>query len=164
MVGGGVRLRLMREEEWPAWRARAAVGYVEQLEQLGGVARAKAEAKGAADMAALWPDGYATRGQHVFVAEAGGVEVGLLWLQAGAPQPPDRDAWVLDVKVHEAHRRRGLGRDIMRGAEAIARDLGHAGLALNVFRENAAAIALYESLGYTVTDRHESGQHMRKTL
>lgn len=47
----------------------------------------------------------------------------------------------------------GLGRLLLREAEAAARDMGFAQIELGVFSENARAIHLYESEGYTVYGR-----------
>ena len=47
----------------------------------------------------------------------------------------------------------GLGRRLMREAEAAARDMGFAQIELGVFSENARAIRLYETMGYSVYGR-----------
>lgn len=47
----------------------------------------------------------------------------------------------------------GLGRRLMREAEAAARDMGFEQLELGVFSENARAIHLYETMGYSVYGR-----------
>lgn len=53
---------------------------------------------------------------------------------------------------------------MMLAVEAASREMGLEQLALNVFAGNTAAIGLYESLGYTVTERRLSGQNMAKAL
>ena len=47
----------------------------------------------------------------------------------------------------------GLGRRLMREAEAAARDMGFEQIELGVFSENARAIRLYESEGYAAYGR-----------
>ena len=47
----------------------------------------------------------------------------------------------------------GLGRRLMREAEAAARGMGFAQLELGVFSENARALRLYETEGYTAYGR-----------
>jgi ribosomal protein S18 acetylase RimI-like enzyme len=52
------------------------------------------------------------------------------------------------VRIEEAHRGRGYGREAMVHAEAEAKRRGLDRIALNVFGRNAAARNLYRSLGY----------------
>jgi len=55
---------------------------------------------------------------------------------------------VLNVATHPEERRRGVARLLMLEAEAAGRARGAVLSTLEVRRSNAAAIALYESLGY----------------
>lgn len=97
------------------------------------------------------PQGIATPGHALFAAVTGGEEVGILWIgmreRAGAPH-----AFVLDVEVAAAHRRRGFGRQLMLAAEGEARRRGAHSMGLHVFGFNESAVALYESLGYRRTE------------
>lgn len=56
-----------------------------------------------------------------------------------------------DVFVPEPLRRRGIGAALSRAFEARARGRGHGLVGLEVAEDNAAAIALYERLGYVRT-------------
>jgi ribosomal protein S18 acetylase RimI-like enzyme len=65
-----------------------------------------------------------------------------------------RHAAKLEVMVDPVHRRRGLGRALMKGCIAWAE--GAAGvekLSLNVFADNEGALALYEELGFVEEGR-----------
>lgn len=55
---------------------------------------------------------------------------------------------VLNVATHAAHRRRGIGRALMRESIAFAKDKRLRHVLLEVKRSNAAAIALYRSVGF----------------
>jgi ribosomal protein S18 acetylase RimI-like enzyme len=55
--------------------------------------------------------------------------------------------------VREAFRRRGIGEALMEHAHAWAVDQGIHEVELGVAEFNAAAIALYEKLGYTTVSR-----------
>lgn len=83
---------------------------------------------------------------HVDVAE-----VGILWLgmrvRDGRPH-----AFVLDIEVDTAERRKGYGRALMHAAEREARRLGADSIGLHVFGFNTGAIDLYEQLGYRRTE------------
>ncbi|MBK6424497.1 MAG: GNAT family N-acetyltransferase [Gemmatimonadetes bacterium] len=61
--------------------------------------------------------------------------------------------WLLnDLFVQAAGRRRGVARALMERATAHARETGARGLFLQTGRNNLAARALYESLGYVRDD------------
>ena len=55
---------------------------------------------------------------------------------------------VLNVATHAAHRRRGIGRALMRESIDFAKDKRLRHVLLEVKRSNAAAIALYRSVGF----------------
>ena len=57
-------------------------------------------------------------------------------------------AYVFDLGVKPAHRRQGHARRAFVALEAQVRELGLDGISLHVFGHNAAARALYDSLGY----------------
>ena len=77
------------------------------------------------------------------VAEADGVAVGfaVYWVVVGELE-------LLNVAVHPAARRRGVGRRLMDHLAAEARGLGATRILLEVRRSNAAARSLYRSLGF----------------
>ena len=102
----------------------------------------------------LLPDGLATEGQLLFAGEAGGEVVGFLWI--GMPTTERPQAWIFEIHVEEAHRRRGYGRALMLAAEEELRARGVTRLGLNVFGHNPGAQHLYESLGFETTSRQMS--------
>jgi ribosomal protein S18 acetylase RimI-like enzyme len=59
-----------------------------------------------------------------------------------------RLARLYSIAVDPTQRGRGLGRFLLEAAEAAALDAGRIDMRLEVRRDNATAIALYESLGY----------------
>ncbi|MBB4006140.1 GNAT family N-acetyltransferase [Allorhizobium taibaishanense] len=63
----------------------------------------------------------------------------------------------LGIAVHDAYHGRGIGRALIGELVAIADDwLNIVRLELTVFVDNAAAIALYESFGFTVEGTHRA--------
>lgn len=60
---------------------------------------------------------------------------------------------ILNLAVEPARRRQGLGRRILLMALQVARKMGMQRVSLEVRQGNAAAIALYESAGFTCTGR-----------
>lgn len=63
----------------------------------------------------------------------------------------------LGIGVHDAYQGRGIGRALIGELVAIADDwLNVTRLELTVFTDNAAAIALYESFGFTIEGTHRA--------
>lgn len=79
------------------------------------------------------------------IAEGGGAVLGyhLLLLHRGSGQ-----ARLYSIAVDESARGLGLGRRLLKDAEAQARAAGRHGLRLEVRQDNAAANALYLAAGY----------------
>jgi len=103
-------------------------------------------------------------GSVTVLVPPGGAEVaGLIVL---VPEPGA--LLIENVAVDPRAQGRGLGRTLLAHAEAVARDAGLASLRLYTHRLMATNVALYEHLGYTVTDRDpDEGRpvvHMSKTL
>ena len=87
-----------------------------------------------------------------WVAEVGGEPVGMVSLELVDPDPEVADgkdiAAVTSLSVLASTARRGIGRALTVFAEEQARTRGVRVLTLNTRPVNAAAIALYEGLGY----------------
>lgn len=152
-----VTLRPMTAAEFAAYHDHSVREFAEQLVSLGGGDPATAQAESERQMVELLPDGLGTDGQHLLVAEDDGVRVGILWV--GARRDRSDLWWVWDVEIDSDHRGRGYGRATMLAGEDHVRAQGVQRLGLNVFGGNAAAIALYDDLGYAV-----DAQQMSKPL
>jgi ribosomal protein S18 acetylase RimI-like enzyme len=87
-----------------------------------------------------------------WVAELDGQAVGMVSLELTDPDPEVADgkeiAAVTSLSVLASAGRRGIGRGLTVFAEEQARALGARVLTLNTRPTNAAALALYEGLGY----------------
>lgn len=84
---------------------------------------------------------------RTFVAEAEDRVIGTARVEL-AERPYFRIADIRRVYVEPAWRRRGVASELMRVAEAAAREGGAKEARLSVVAENAAALRLYEALGY----------------
>ncbi|KAF3469700.1 GNAT family N-acetyltransferase [Streptomyces sp. Tu 3180] len=99
------------------------------------------------------PDGLDTAGHHLVVAEnEAGEVVGNAWI---GPDPRRAagtagSAWLYDINVFPAFRRRGYGSAVLCAAEELVVREGWTSLGLNVSGDNEAAIALYRRNGYDV--------------
>lgn len=87
---------------------------------------------------------------------------------AGDPRPSEGWAWIATLAVDPKFQRRGIGRDLLRACE---KKLNLPKIKLTVRTSNLAAIALYESEGYLMTDiwkgyyrDGEDGMVMEKNL
>ncbi|WP_367126111.1 GNAT family N-acetyltransferase [Streptomyces phytohabitans] len=146
-------LRPLAEQDFAAWRERDGRRQVAALTDRG-VPADRAGTLLADELRALLPDGPATTGMLLRVLVHDGADVGTLWLSPSASPRPAADAWVWGVEVHDAYRRHGHGRTLMRAAERASHDAGASALGLNVHVDNAPARRLYESLGYRAAEHH----------
>ena len=149
-----VRLRPLREDEFPAWDAAHRREYLHGLVEHAGLPPDEAEAKVERDLAAVLPDGLATADVRIWAVEAGGATVGSVFLGLR-----DGGAWLYDITIADAERGRGYGRAAMVALEDEVRALGFDRVALNVWGGNAVARGLYRSLGYA-----EDSVHMSKPV
>jgi ribosomal protein S18 acetylase RimI-like enzyme len=154
--GRTVRLREMRADEYDAYTEQRERETAESLSSSMPYADGVTEAR--RGTARFLPDGLATAGHRLLVAEdTGGAVVGHVWLGLADPRTGSPlVAYLYDIRVPEAHRRRGYANAILAGVEQIARDAGAQSLGLNVFGGNHGAIALYASRGYEVTTQQMS--------
>jgi ribosomal protein S18 acetylase RimI-like enzyme len=78
---------------------------------------------------------------------------------AWAYEPPmardRRSLYIIALAVDEGHRRRGIGRRLLSATFERAEARGGRRFLLQVQEENAGAIALYQSVGFRITQRHE---------
>ena len=140
----------MRADEFPDFIETSKRSYAEGIATQGDRPIEFARRKSEEDHAAILPNGLDTPGHEIFVVEAGGERVGVLWL-AERESGGRRVCWIYDVEIGEEHRGRGYGRAAMLLAEEEARRRGLNRIELNVFGGNTIARNLYRALGYVET-------------
>jgi ribosomal protein S18 acetylase RimI-like enzyme len=148
--GPTLSLRPLRPDEYPGFVAASKDGYARDITEHGGFGDEFARKKSEDDFAAVLPAGIETPGHGIFIVEADGERVGVLWVaerELGARQV----LYIYDIEIDEAHRGRGYGRIAMLLAEEEARARGLTRIELNVFGGNHVARGLYRSLGYVET-------------
>ncbi len=141
-----VVLEPMDDATYAAWEAVEVESYAAEREQAG-ESPERARQVSEEQHAELLPDGLATADHHFFVGQVEGETVGSLWVGTQRPM-----AFVYDVVVDEAHRRKGYGAGLMRAGALWAQERGAHAIGLNVFGHNDGARALYDRLGYQVTE------------
>ena len=94
----------------------------------------------------------AARDGRVFMAEIDGAVAGFICVvsatRGDSPDDPAVYAWVHDIFVRPAYRRRGVATALMAEAEAFVRARGARELRLGVIDRNADARAMYRGLGF----------------
>lgn len=108
------------------------------------------------DMAAHWASGIAQGGDATtFIATEGGMPVGFVMVAVvDETHPfflPCRHGRIGTLGVTASRRGRGIGRGLMRQAEAWARDAGASEIRLFAWAFNQPALQLYQELGYDIT-------------
>jgi len=148
-----IRLTPMTPPEFDAFWERAIPEYAEEKVRAGNWLADGALEQAFGAFRELLPNGLATPGNHLFSIElsATGQTAGLIWLAEERSGAPPTGA-IFELYVEEGFRRRGIARQAMLAIEPIARQFGLQSLRLHVFGHNAPARALYESLGYGVTN------------
>ncbi|MCM2972541.1 GNAT family N-acetyltransferase [Larsenimonas suaedae] len=106
--------------------------------------------------ASVWEEKMAAGpGKHLLVATLEGRLVGQISLLVEEHRPRRRHVGSLGMGVDETHHGKGIGTRLLGAALELADDwLGLTRLELNVYSDNAAAIALYSRAGFEEEGRH----------
>lgn len=144
----------MNDDDFAAWRDQSVPEFAEEKVKSGQWSKEESLAKARENFDELLPQGRETAQHHLFrVVDDAGQKVGVLWVHE-QERGGERIAYVYDIVIDEAHRRRGHAQAAFRMMEQKARDLGLSGVALHVFGHNDEARALYEKLGFAPTNIH----------
>jgi ribosomal protein S18 acetylase RimI-like enzyme len=154
-----ITLRAMTDDEYADYRGQTSAHYAAALLEFGALGAEEALRYAERQTDELLPHGVHTRDMLLFVAEHDGDRVGSIWIGLPGSDADHPGAWVYDLQVAAAHQGRGYGRAIMEAGEREMAARGVTEIGLNVFGRNAAAVRLYQSLGYRVTS-----QQMSKSL
>ena len=148
-----IRLEPMSEATYQAYLEVTVREYADDKVKAGNWQPEEALARSTEEFLRYLPDGVATKDNYLYdiVAEARGGKVGMIWL-ARMMQGSKPVLFIYDFRIDEAERRKGYGEQAMQAAEVQARTLGYDMIALHVFGHNQAARALYEKLGYEITN------------
>ena len=151
-VTAAVRFVAISEPDFHAWLIEAIPSFALNNVEDGRWTLAESIEKSREAQDALLPQGLHTPGQFfVHLHDAGSDErVGMLWWTE-ADKHGKSDAYVYNITLAEAARRRGYARAALLELERVARAHGRQGLSLHVFGHNHGARRLYESLGFEPT-------------
>ena len=90
--------------------------------------------------------------------------VGWLWVKPTQPGLPPDAAFLYQIQVKAALRRRGYGTAMLAALERTLASSGHRELRLNVWDTNDAARRLYSRAGYELVERLVGKCQLRKRL
>lgn len=148
-----VHLRAMTASEFDLYLERAVAEYADEKVKAGNWHASEALERSRLEYQKLLPEGVTTPKQHLstIVSDELPGSLGMIWF-AEIDQMPEPYAFIYDFSVEEPFRRRGIGTQAMLAVEAEVRSLGISRIGLHVFGHNQSARALYEKLGYEVTN------------
>src|SRR5258708_95417 len=141
------------EDEYQTWLAQSVNDYAQDKVDAGTWQPEEALSRSQADFASLLPQGRSTPDNHIYSIQdaAHGTHVGVLWV-AVTGKGLRKSAFIYDIVIYEVQRRQGYGEGTMLALEDTVRELGLDTVGLHMFGHNKAAQALYEKVGYIVTD------------
>ncbi len=148
-----IDLTSMTAAEYERYYERLVVEYAADKVRSGNWTSEESVRRSREECQTLLPQGPDTPGQHLYriLDTETGERVGVVWLaEDGRKSPPI--GFIYDLEVEAPYRRRGYATRAMLALEVKARELGLATLSLHVFGFNHEARALYEKLGYAITN------------
>jgi ribosomal protein S18 acetylase RimI-like enzyme len=148
-----VKLVPMTQAEFETYREPAIRAYAREHVQAGNWSAEEALQRAETSYHDLLPEGVATPGEYLFTIrdEVLDLNVGMLWF-AQHKRGAREEAFVYEILIYEAYRRRGYGTLAFRELEKKAGELGLSTISLHAFGHNYAARAMYEQLGYEAVD------------
>jgi len=146
-------LRPMQTETYATYLETAILGYASENVEAGRWPELGAFERSRDEFHALLPAGIATPDNHLFeiLDSEGGQVVGYVWYTLRRNHGACL-AFIYDLEIMEAHRRKGHARRALLLLEQHAVELGATTVGLNVFATNHGAQELYRKLGFATTN------------
>ena len=144
-----ITLEPMTDAEYQRFLEPAIAEYAQDHVQAGQWTAEEAMGQSRKEFLALLPDGVKTPDHYLFtLVNETRQNVGMLWFAMRG----HGEAFVYDVRVDDAFRRRGYASQAFLELENKARNLGATRISLHVFGKNHGAIEMYNKLGYEPTN------------
>lgn len=150
-----VTLRPMNELEFQTFLSDSITTYADDKVRAGNWKPSEAMKKSRDDHQKLLPLGLATPNHYLFTIEFNHKSSGRIWLSSD-PSTAGGAGFIYDLYIEENSRGQGIATQALRLLEKEASGLGLNKLSLHVFGFNTPAIALYNKLGYEVTNLNMS--------
>lgn len=148
-----IRLVPMTTEKYQAWLDHLVFSYGQENVQNGHWLAADASRLAQEQISGVLTEGLATKDNFIYtITEEESVQdVGNLWF-AIVERHGKRSAFIYDIEIAETFRRHGYASQALQALEPIVSALGATAIALHVFGFNTGARALYEKLGFAITN------------
>ncbi len=145
-----IKLEPMIPDDFQAYLEPAIREYAAEKLRAGNYAESEALERSRQEYEKLLPQGVATPDHYLYTAVEDSIpaKVGMIWFHLFRPG----EAFIYELRIYDAYQGKGYGKQTMLAAEQKARELGVHKLSLHVFGHNTIARALYERLGYTITN------------
>lgn len=142
----------MDEATYEAWLETTIREYAQEKTEAGNWQAVDAQERSERSFAELLPDGRSSSGHELrSMVNDDGERVGYAWW-VPEERPFGRVAFIYDIAVDPAHRRKGYAQAALAEIEAHAKEHDCVGVELHVFGGNTGARQLYLRSGYVETN------------
>jgi RimJ/RimL family protein N-acetyltransferase len=143
----------MSEERFRAFFEESIAGYAEDNRRAGRWSKEGALAASRAEHERLLPQRLATPDHYLrsILDGSTGRRVGDVWYAVRGEDGP-KAVWIFWLGIDPDHRRHGYAAGALEAVEEDARRLGLDRVGLHVFAENTGARALYDRMGFEMTN------------
>ena len=143
----------IEQDDFEAFLEHEIVEYTQDKVKSGNWLAEEALEKSRAEFMSLLPDGTQTKDQFVFniLDEQTHQKLGVLWVQVKMDEP-HRRAFICDFVIESQFRGQGFGKQALQAMDKKLGEMNVESVSLHVFAHNTTAIALYEKMGYVVTN------------
>ena len=150
-----IKLRQQTVDEYDSWSKKSRETYTNENIK-NGLSPKEAQQKTDDDFNRLLPEGRQSSGQYLFtivneISSTNVETIGTLWFGVRGSEVYKK-AFIYDIIIDEQYRSKGYGQQAMNLLESEVKKLGLRHIGLHVFGHNTAARAVYEKLGYVMTN------------
>ncbi|TFG73593.1 MAG: GNAT family N-acetyltransferase [Anaerolineales bacterium] len=158
-----ITLLPIEQNDFDIFVEREIIEYARDKVKSGNWLEDQALEKSRAEFMSLLPDGLNTKDQFVYTIfdEETRIKLGVLWVRVRMDESR-RCAFINEFVIEPQFRRQGFGKQALQALDIKMDEMGVESIALHVFAHNTNAIALYEKMGYAVTNLY-MGKELRKT-
>jgi len=143
----------MTSEEFEVYREKLIETYTQDNIKSGKYDAETALENSRKEVDTILQNGLHTEGHELLriVDRSNGEKVGYLWINDLRSKRRNK-VFIYDLIIFEKFRGKGYGKASLNALEQFVRELGVMSISLHVFAHNEVALALYKSLGYTITN------------
>ncbi|KGX84405.1 GNAT family N-acetyltransferase [Pontibacillus marinus] len=147
-----VTLKPMTQEQFERYYEKSIEEYAAEHVKAGNWSEEEALPNARKQFQQLLPDGLETENQVLFtIVNEEDKSIGILWLNITEKQD-EKHSFIYDIKLDEEQQGKGYGKASMNVLEDYVKEQGISQIGLHVFAHNKRAVALYEKVGFEMTD------------